>query len=170
VTYSQTYPMAPMGGVFVAVMGAFVLLGSAMPRLRMTFVYLGLAAATLALILSGRLSAGLPAPTKLQVDWLIAAIIVEFVGFATLMPRVRVQGYRAVLVSTLGIVGAHFLIMLPAFGPLIAIVGMLCVANAAAAWRWGRDQMDKAWLIDGLLKLGGGLLLVSTSPAITFTG
>jgi dihydrofolate reductase len=158
--------MAPMGGAFVAVMGVFVLLGSAMPKLRMTFAYVGLGAATLALILSGRLAAGLPAPTKWQVGWLVVAIIVEFVAFATLMPRMRVRGQRAVLASTLLIVGAHFLIMFPAFGPLIALVATLCVANAAAAWRWTHYRTEIAWLIDGLIKVAGGLLLVTTSPAI----
>ena len=165
-TYSQIYPLAPMGGAFVAIMGAFVLLGSAVPKARMSLVYLGLGAATLALIFSGRLAAGVPPPTKWQVGWLIAAIIVEFLAFATLMPRVRAQGYRAVLVLTLAIVGAHFLIMLPAFGPFIAIVGALCVANAAAAWRWSHYRIEIAWLVDGLVKLAGGLLLVTTSPAI----
>jgi hypothetical protein len=164
VNYSQIYPMAPLGGAFVTVMGAFVLLGSALPRLRMTLVYVGMGAATLALILSARLAAGLPPPTTPQVVSLAVAILVEFVAFLTLMPRIRVHGQRAVLVSTLAIVGAHFLIMFPAFGLLIALVGTLCVANAGAAWRWADYRTDIAWLIDGLIKLGGGLLLVATSP------
>ena len=164
--YSQIYRMAPLGGAFVAVMGVFVLLGSAMPRLRLTFVYVGLGAATFALIFSGRLAAGLPAPNKWQVGSLVLAIIVEFVAFATLMPRVRARGQRAVLVLTLAIVGAHFFIMLPAFGSLIALVATLCVANAAAAWRWAYYRTEIAWLIDGLIKLGGGVLLVTTSPTI----
>jgi uncharacterized protein DUF6609 len=170
VTYSQIYPLAPLGGVFVAVMGVFVLLGSAMPRLRMTFVYVGAGAAILALVFSGRLIVGLPSATKLQVGSLIVAIIVEFFAFVILMPRIRMRGQRAVLVSTLAIVGAHFLIMLPALGSLIALVGTLCLANAAAAWRWTDYRAEIAWFIDGLLKLGGGFLLVTTSPAFTLTG
>jgi hypothetical protein len=170
VTYAQIYPLAPLGGAFVAVMGVFVLLGSAMPRLRMTFVYVGAGAAVLALVFSGRLAVGLPPATKLQVGSLIVAIIVEFIAFVILMPRIRVRGQRAVLAATLAIVGAHFLIMLPAFGSLIALVGTLCVANAAAARRWTNYRTDIAWLIDGLIKLGGGLLLVTTSPAVTLTG
>ncbi len=166
-TYSQIYPLAPLGGAFVAVMGVFVLLGSAMPRLRMTFVYVGAGVAILALVFCGRLVVGLPPPTELQVGSLIAAIIVEFIAFVILMPRIRVRGQRAVLASTLAIVGAHFFIMLPAFGSLIALVGSLCVANATAAWRWTGYRTDISWLIDGLIKLGGGLLLVITSPALT---
>lgn len=168
--YSQIYPMAPLGGAFVAVMGVFVLAGSAMPRLRMTLVYVGLGAATIALMLSGRLAAGLPPPTKLQIGSLVVAIVVEFLAFLTLMPRIRKRGQRAVLVSTLAIVGAHFLIMFPAFGSWIALVGTLCVANAAATWRWPDYRTEKAWLIDGLIKLSGGLLLVMTSPVFTPNG
>jgi hypothetical protein len=168
--YAQIYPMAPLGGAFVTVMGVFVLLGSALPRLRMTLVYLGIGVATLALMFSGRLAAGLPPPTKLQVGSLVLAIIVEFVAFLTLMPRIRVHGHRAVLVLTLAIVGAHFLIMFPAFGSLIALVGTLCVANAAAAWRWADRRTDIAWLIDGLIKFCGGLLLVATSPVFPPSG
>jgi hypothetical protein len=170
VNYSQIYPLAPLGGAFVAVMGVFVLAGSALPRLRMNLVYAGAGAAILALMFSGRLAVGLPPATELQVGSLIAAIIVEFIAFVILMPRIRVHGQRAVLASTLAIVGAHFLIMLPALGSLIALVGTLCVANAAAAWRCKDYRTDIAWLIDGLLKLGGGLLLVTTSPAITLSG
>jgi hypothetical protein len=168
VHYSQLYPMAPLGGVFVAVMGVFVLLGSAVPRRRMILVYVGAAAAALALVFSGRLIVGLPSPTQLQVGSLVVAIIVELVAFVTLMPRIRLHGQRAVLSSTLAIVGAHFLIMLPAFGSVIALVGTLGVANAAAAWRCTDYRTELAWLIDGLIKLGGGLILVTTSPVIVF--
>jgi hypothetical protein len=167
--YSHIYPMAPLGGVFVAVMGLFVLLGSAIPRRRMSFVYAGAGAATLALILSGRLIVGLPPPTQLQIGSLVVAIIAEFIAFATLMPRIRMHGQRAVLAATLVIVGAHFLIMLPAFGSLIALVGMLCLANAAAAWRWTHYRTEIAWLIDGLIKVAGGAILIATSPAFKLT-
>jgi hypothetical protein len=169
-TYSQIYPLAPLGGAFVAVMGIFVLAGSAMPRFRMTLVYGGAGAAILALVFGGRLAVGLPPVTELQIGALILAIVVEFLAFVILMPRIRVRGQRAVLVSTLAIVGAHFLIMLPALGSLIALVGTLCVANVAAAWRWTDYRPDIAWFIDGLIKLSGGLLLVATSPAIALTG
>jgi hypothetical protein len=35
------------------------------------------------------------------------------------MPIMRSRSERATISATLGIVGAHFLVMLPAFGPLI---------------------------------------------------
>jgi hypothetical protein len=108
--------------------------------------------------------------TRSRIGSLVAAIIVEFVAFLTLMPRIRVRGQRAVLSSTLAIVGAHFLIMLPAFGSVIALIGTLCVANAAAVWRWTHYRTDIAWLVDGLVKFGGGLILVATSPAFAPIG
>jgi hypothetical protein len=162
--YSTLYPMAPLGGLFVATIGLFLILGTALPTLRMTLTYVGFAAGTLALILGGRLVVGLPAPSRLQVTSLVLAIALEIVMFVLLMPLARRQGERAVLVATLAIVSVHFLVMLPAFGTLIAVLGILCLLNAAIAWRNPSYSIDLAWFLDGGMKLGLGILLVMTSP------
>jgi hypothetical protein len=70
-------------------MGVFLLLGAFITVLRMKLAYAGFAAATLALILRGRLAVGLPEPSELQVSSLVLAIVQEIALFATLMPSMR---------------------------------------------------------------------------------
>jgi hypothetical protein len=156
--------MAPLGGLFVSTIGLFVVLGSFSNRARMPLTYVGFGAATLALVLGGRLAVGLPHPAVEQVAALIFAIVLEIIAFVVLMPRARSRGDRAVIVTTLAIVGAHFIIMLPAFGPLIGVLGFLCLVNAAAAWRKLMYPSSAAWLVDGAMKLLLGAILLVTSP------
>ncbi len=164
VSYAMRFPMAPLGGLFVGAMGVFIVLGAAVSRLRTVLLWIGFGVAIVAMVTGGRLEIGLPAPTILQVGSLVLAIALEIIAFVILMPRLRPRGDRAVLVGTLAIVGAHFVVMLPAFGPLIAVLGMLCAANAAIAWRASAYPSGAAWFIDGVLKLafGGAMLLTSS--------
>jgi hypothetical protein len=162
--YSTLHPMAPLGGLFVGTIGVFLILGALLPAMRMKLTYVGFAAGTAALFLGGRLAVGLPAPSRLQVISLVLAIVMEIGMFIILMPRARRRGERAVLVTTLAIVGVHFLVMLPAFGPLIGVLGVLCLLNAAIAWRNPSYRIDLAWFLDGAMKLGLGIVLVMTSP------
>jgi hypothetical protein len=162
--YSSLHPMAPLGGLFVGVIGAFLILGARLPAIRTKLTYVGFAAGTLALFLGGRLASGLPAPGRVQILSLILAIVVEIALFITLIPRVRRYGERTVLVTTLAIVGVHFLIMLPAFGYLIVVLGSLCFVNAMIAWRKYTYSIGTAWFLDGGMKLAVGILLILTSP------
>ena len=82
------------------------------------------------------------------------------------MPRLRPKGERAVVAATMGIVGLHFLIMIPAFGFLIGLMGVACTLNATAFVTLSRYPTDVAWFMDGFLKLTLGLAMVATSPAV----
>jgi hypothetical protein len=97
---------------------------------------------------------------------LAAAIIFEFASFIIVMPRMRPRGERAVVSATMGIVGLHFLIMIPAFGVLIGLVAVACTLNAAAFATLARYAVGVAWFVDGFLKLTLGLAMVATSPAV----
>ena len=159
--------MTPYGGLFICVVGAFVILGTVALHLRTTLVWIGFAAGVLAFALLGaRLSVGLRSPTVLQISALALAIVLEVIGFAVLLPRWRARGERPATEATLLIVGAHFLVMLPAFGPLIGVLGVLCCVNAALAWRFVRYPLGVAWFVDGLLKLSIGAGMVLTAPVL----
>ena len=91
-----------------------------------------------------RVNSPLPSPsTSSRSVSLALAIVLEIAGFRYLMPIMRSRGERALVSATLGIVGAHFLVMLPAFGPLIGGLGLGCMLNAAGLWRISRCVPDE---------------------------
>jgi len=112
------------------------------------------------------LSMVLHTPSLLQVTFLALAIVLEIAGFRYLMPIVRLRGERATLSATVGIVGAHFLVMLPAFGPLIGGLGLGCTLNAVGLWRIFTYRAGLAWFVDGCLKLAFGAAMIATSPIL----
>jgi hypothetical protein len=112
------------------------------------------------------LSTGLHAPTLLQVSFLALAIALGIAGFRYLMPIMRSRGERAMVSATLGIVGAHFLVMLPTFGPLIGGLGLACTLNAAGLWCISTYRVGLAWFVDGCLKLAFGTAMIATSPIL----
>jgi hypothetical protein len=135
-SYVLHYPMTPYPGVFIATVGVCVMAGAVLPNYRAYLVWIGFALGAMLFVGFGQiLSTGLHAPSLLQVSFLALAIALEIAGFRYLMPIMRPRGERATLSATLGIVGAHFLVMLPAFGPLIGGLGLGCTLNAAGLWR-----------------------------------
>ena len=125
------YPMTPYGGVFTATVGVCMIAGAVLRNYRGNLLWIGFALGTVLLVaFGGILSRGLHSPSLLQVSFLVLAIFLEIAGFRYLMPAVRPRGERATISATLGIVGAHFLVMLPAFGPLIGALGLACTLNA----------------------------------------
>ncbi|MDP9089204.1 MAG: hypothetical protein M3O26_10755 [Pseudomonadota bacterium] len=164
--YADQFPMTPLGGIFLIGAGLGVILGAVFPRRRMISVWFGFAVGGICIfLLGGFIAKGLPAATIFQLGFLIAAILTEFIAFATLMPRARLQGERVQLTVTMFIVGGHFLIMVPAFGLIIACLAVCCIANASASKWVASYPVSRAWLIDGCLKSAFGLLMLLTAPA-----
>ena len=138
-----------------------------MPNHRARLVWIGFALGAMLFVAFGQiLSTGLHTPSLLQVSFLALAIVLEIAGFRYLMPIMQPCGKRAMLSSTLGIVGAHFLVMLPAFGPLIGGLRIGCTLNAAAFWRISAYRAGFAWFVDGCLKLAVGTAMIATSPIL----
>ncbi len=154
------FPLAPLGGLYIASVGACLVVGAAVARLRTMSVWLGLGLGIVMVsAFAGRLAPA-AAPTTLQLGALIAAIVVEFVAFPLVMPRVRPRGERAVAVATLAIVGGHFVIMRPALGPLVGVLGAVCVVNAVLLARVPGYGVRAAWAVDGVAKLAFGVAMV----------
>ena len=162
--YANHYPMAPLGGLFVGTVGVFIILGATLARYRMPLPWIGFACGIAALILGAPLQAGLPNPSLLQAGSLGLAITLEIIAFRFFMPRFRAAGPRTLITGSLGIVGLHFFIMLPTFGPLIGLLALLCTLNAAAAWKLDTYRSGQAWFVDGLLKIALGGWMLTTSP------
>ena len=166
-SYVLRYPMTPYGGVFIATLGVCLIAGAVLRNYRDNLVWIGFTlGGILLLAFGGILSRGLHSPNLLQVSFLALAIFLEIAGFLYLMPVVRPRGERATLSATLGIVGAHFLVMLPAFGPLIGALGLACTLNAVGFWRLFAYRAGLAWFVDGCLKLLLGMAMIATSPLL----
>jgi|SRR6516225_7433460 hypothetical protein len=166
-SYVMHYPMTPYAGVFIAAVGLCVIAGAVLPKHRGSLVWIGFALGGLLFVSFGKiLSTGLHSPSFLQVSFLALAIVLEIAGFRYLMPIMHPRGERATLAAALGIVGAHFLVMLPAFGPLIGGLGLACTLNAAALSRISAYRAGFAWFVDGCLKLAVGTVMIATSPIL----
>jgi hypothetical protein len=158
--------MTPYGGVFIATVGVCVMAGAVLRKYRDNLVWIGFALGGMLCGFGGILSRGLHSPSLLQVSFFALAIFLEIAGFRYLMPAVRPRGERVTLSATLGIVGAHFLVMLPAFGPLIGALGLACTLNAVGLWRISAYRAGFAWFVDGCLKLVLGMVMIATSPLL----
>jgi hypothetical protein len=157
--YGSAWPLATLGGLFVMAMGAAVILGANFPQQRMALVWIGFVGGIGAIVF-GVTDLGIDPrpPTRFQALALMVAIALELAAFSFLMRPLHRRGERAVVAGTLAIVGAHFIVMWPAFGPLIGVLGIACCVNAAAAW-FTSYSLRAAWFIDGVLKLAFGLAM-----------
>jgi len=162
--YVHSFPLIPGGGLFFLPVGIGVALGAFFPRMKMALVWGGMAAGVLCIVLGRRFYEGLPPPGAIQVAFFAAAIAAEAVAFRLVIPRVRALGERPLTICTLLIVGAHFLIMIPAFGLPIAVLAILCLANVGAGFVLRGYQLPRMWFIDGLFKIGVGGLMLAASP------
>ena len=166
-SYVLHYPMTPYGGIFIATVGVCVIAGAALRNYRDNLVWIGFAlGAVLCVVFGGILGRGLRSPSLLQVSFLALAIFLEIAAFRYLMLAVRPPGERATLSATLGIVGAHFVVMLPAFGPLIGALGLACTLNAVGFWLLFAYRAGFVWFVDGCLKLVLGMAMIATSPLL----
>jgi hypothetical protein len=160
--YLAAYPMAPFGGLFIAIVGLGIVLGAPIIRFRNYLLIAGFVAASAGLTFGGRfLSPQAAAPTRLQVAWLIFAIVVEIVLIGLAVARWRGKGERKLQLVILAIVGGHFLLMIPAFGSVMLRLGLATMANAGLALAVPAMPLWLTWLIDGGLKiLFGGLMVL----------
>jgi hypothetical protein len=120
----------------------------------------GVGLASVVLIATARrLITPLGRPTAFQIATLVAAVLIEVSVIAGLDRWLRTVQERQRTLVVLIIVGAHFVLMAPAFGPTIAVLGLLSIVNAVAALRATEIRLSTAWFLDGALKASiGGLM------------
>lgn len=156
-------PLVRSGGVFLIIVGIAIMLGALRFRARYLILGLGAAAGGLALaVLAVPLSAPYGPPSAFQIATLATAITLEILAFVVLMPRTARRGERAMIATILAIVGAHFLIMTPAFGPLIFALGVANLINALIGARWSGYPLPAFWAADGVLKAAFGVAMYLT--------
>jgi hypothetical protein len=159
-SYAHTYPLAPCGGLFVLTVGLGTVVGAIVPRFRNALLAASGVAAGLELWAFGAsITEPFGAPTPFQVWSLVLAIAFEIAVIAVVVRRLRTRGERTLNLAILVGVGAHFLLMAPAFGPLIVVLGLLAMLNAVYGLRSPALSFRALWFLDGVLKVAvGGVL------------
>jgi hypothetical protein len=164
---SHTFPMAPAGGLFIAVMGCCVALGGPWARQRKALLIIGAVLATGALVGIGPiLQTG--HPTSLQVGFLIGSILLEGVLVRVAFALNRRRNERRLMLSVLLAVGLHFLPMAVAFGPLCLVLSAACVINALVGLRLStHTPLARLWFVDGIVKvLVGAAMMGGAATAL----
>ena len=159
-SYADSFPMVAGGGRFLAVIGACIVLGSVFFSARDRWLAVGGGLGVLAaMFLGGAADRGHGSPGVWQVGSLFFAIAVEIALIPVLRRRLRPHGERTLMLGILILVGAHFVLMAPAFGPLIVLLGVLAIGNAWVGLKIPTLPLRGLWLVDGCLKVGVGALM-----------
>lgn len=165
------FPMIRGGGLFVICMGLGITVGGLLGEHRLVVPLIG--GAVLAFILQSifarRLTESLGKPTRTQVMTLVGAIILEFIltGVVFLVFKndfASGASPRNFWLWILLVVGSHFLIIAVAQGPLMLVLGLLCIINAIVGLLVPNVSLAVFWFTDGLLKIIVGALMLMTRP------
>ena len=162
-----SYPLIRSGGLFLIIMGAMIMAGASLPRVRNILVAAGLAFASLVTALAAaRLTHPLGTPSWQQILVLAGSVLLELILIPVVVRSVNHLGERTIVLSVLLVVGVHFLPMAFAFGPMIGLLGILTILNAGAGL-WLKPDLNLSifWFFDGLLKLTGGIAMMVVVPA-----
>lgn len=147
--------------MFIFLMGFGVMLGAVFPTRRRHLLIFGASTATIAIILfAGRLSAPLGVPTKIQVSFLVVAIVAEAILVRVSVALYRQTDERSLLLAILFAVGLHFMPMALAFGPICVPLGLvLCVSAGIGLWLRPDISLNKLWASDGLIKMAFAMIM-----------
>jgi hypothetical protein len=156
-------PLIRSGGVFLILVGAAIAAGALWYKRRYVILALGAVVGSVALaVLAAPLSSPYGPPSLLQLSALSLAVLFEAAALFILVPRAARRGERALTVTILAIVGAHFLIMTPAFGPLIFVLGAANLINALIGARLVAYPAPALWVVDGVLKAAVGVAMYAS--------
>lgn len=167
------YPGVRAGGLFLLVVGAFILVGAGVgPQGFATLFYTGLGAGLLAFVLfGGRLCRprGAFARTRAQLLAIPAAILLEVALILLVQWLLKGQlahgQTRSLDVGTLLAVGAHFAVFAILFGPLLLLLTALCCANALIGLLFPTVPLMALYAVDGAIKVATGIAMLRTRSA-----
>ena len=166
---AHPFPLIRGGGLFLLVVGLSIMVAAVAPRRLWVFFIGGAIAASASVMLTAvRLTAPLGRPTAFQIESLAVAVLIEVIAIGWVSSRLRSASERRRIMSILLVVGAHFFVMGPAFGPLIVLLGLLTVANAASGLRAAATPRFAFWFVDGALKAAVGGVMFWYAPRITW--
>jgi hypothetical protein len=165
---AHPFPLLRVGGLFLVVVGTAIVIGGFVPRRAWILFSAGAALGTLAALFAGLSVLRPPGrPALVQVVSLVVAILVEIVGIVLVNSKLRARGERTLVLATLLVVGIHFLLMAPAFGPWIVLLGACSIGNAVVGLRSAPTRpWALFWAVDGGLKVAVGSVLLLIAPRL----
>jgi hypothetical protein len=95
----------------------------------------------------------------IQIVSLGLAVTLEMILLVRVLSASRSFDDRETMLSILTIVGAHFVLMTPAFGPLMMVLAGASVLNVLLALTSRAYASPLVWAVDGALKAGVGALM-----------
>jgi hypothetical protein len=157
---ADLYPLIRGGGVFLVAAGISIVIGAFSVRARYAILAAGSAIGGVATaILAAPLAAPFGPPDLVQVVSLIVAVAVEFIVLMPVLRAWRAHDERHTTLAILTIVGGHFVLMAPAFGPLVVLLAGASVLNTLTGLLWRGYGLAWLWGLDGLLKAATGTLM-----------
>jgi hypothetical protein len=162
---AHPFPLIRGGGLFVICVGLGFLLGWCFPGRWIPLAIGGFVAGLIASALSPLLPPALGSPSLVQVGALVATIVLEMGLIYLVVIRLRGESDRTLMLGILLVVGVHFVIMGFAHGPLMALLGIVTVANAATGlWLLPNLPVRALGIADSLLKVGIGSWMLLLYP------
>ncbi|MBP6014553.1 MAG: hypothetical protein KBA31_20160 [Alphaproteobacteria bacterium] len=159
-TQAEVFPLIRSGGLFLIVAGISIVLGAFFFRVRYPIFGVGAAVAGgLTVVYAMPLAAPYGAPSLVQIASLGIAVALEMILLVRILRVRRSADDREMMLSILTIVGAHFVLMSPAFGPLMMVLAGASVLNVFLALVMRTYPSPLVWAVDGALKGGVGVLM-----------
>ncbi len=158
---AKIYPMQQGGGAFLVCVGAALMWAAFHLQVVDKALLAGFALGVVAIIVNAvwRSRQGLPRPAAWQLRLLWLAIGLEALAFWQLIPLVP-NDDRLRNLATLGIVGAHFILMRWSFGWLIAQLGLAVLVLVAIGYFVPSLSTRMLVALDGGLDAAFGIALV----------
>lgn len=169
-TNPHPFPMVRTGGLFLICLGIGTVIGAFRDALFLRIIGLGLAlniggilynALTLDLVYT------IGTPTDFQNWTLPLAVNLVAIGWGVWSLFVlRQEGVsRRYMAGLMIILALGLLVLAPAQGWVLVLVALASIAWTLWALRGTALSINRAWLVNGLLKIVGGLVLVIFYPA-----
>lgn len=158
------FPLLPGSGVLLICSGAAVLAG-ALARRWFAPIYLAGIFAGLAVVHLAGLSVPRETIPPEHMRAFSAALLAELVVVPVAWWRLGGKERRLILVVLL--IGAlHFGLMAPSHGPLVAVLGLALLINAAVALRQRSWRLGITLGLDGGLRIATGVVLLVLAPRL----
>ncbi len=157
---AEVFPLIRGGGLFLIVAGLSIVIGAFAFRARYPIFGLGAAiGGALTAYYAAPLAAPYGKPDLLQIVSLVGAVAIEMAFLVAVLRAQRTVGERDTMLGILTVVGGHFVLMAPAFGPIMLALAGVSVLSTLLALLWRGYPAPLVWGLDGVFKTVAGTMM-----------